>query len=131
MNESVLVNADIDECAEVDNVSYSTLELHSDLEILKTHDIGAEKGSGKLISGVTAGSLELGNNVLKRGKTDSKLLCKSALADSLDSFVKIGDLSESKLSLGISASCDKSLCGVVAFGVTRGVIKNVGAFGIS
>ena len=52
MYESVLVNADIDKRAEVDDVSHRTAEFHTGSQVLNVENVRSQNGSGKLVAGI-------------------------------------------------------------------------------
>ena len=71
VNESVLMNADINECAEIDNVSDSSREHHIGLEVLDAHNVVAKRRRSEAVSDVSSGLLKLGYDVVKRGRANA------------------------------------------------------------
>ena len=78
-----MVHADVNEAAEVNNVSYSTLKLHIRLEVVDVEDVGGEDGCGSVVTDVTAGLFKLGDDVLEGGLATAELaseLCHTVLS---------------------------------------------------
>ena len=68
MNETVLVNADVNEHAEVNDIADSSDKLHTGLKVLDVHNVTAsEERRGKLVTEVATGLFELADDVGEGG----------------------------------------------------------------
>ena len=76
VEKSVVVNTDVNEAAEVGNVSYSTVKLHIRLKILYRKNLGGEDRSGSVVTDISAGLFKLGDDVVKGGLTAAELTRK-------------------------------------------------------
>ena len=76
VKKAVVVHADINEAAEVNNVSNGTLKLHICLKVVDVENVGGKDRCGCIVTNVTAGLLKLGDNILEGGLTTAKLTGK-------------------------------------------------------
>lgn len=70
VDESVLVNADIDKSTEGRDIRDDAGEFHSDLEVRRFFDAVLEREQFELFTWVAAWFCEFGKDVLERGESD-------------------------------------------------------------
>ncbi len=78
MHETRILQADIDESAEIDHVQDRPLELHSGAQVLDLQDPLLENRLGKIVSRVALGALERFDDVAKRELAGFQLSCQLA-----------------------------------------------------
>ena len=66
MHQPVLMDADIDKCAEINNVAHRTLQYHARRQVFHLKHIGTKDGFRHLIPGVTRRFLQLFHDILQR-----------------------------------------------------------------
>ena len=71
--QTVLVDADIHEHAEVDDVADSAGEHHARLQILHVQHVGAQDGSGQVVPHVPTGLQQLLHHVPQGGQADAQI----------------------------------------------------------
>ena len=71
VNQTVLMNADIDEKAEIYNISDSSGQHHAGLEILYLQHVRPQKHGRQLVARVAAGLHKFGSDVVQRQRADS------------------------------------------------------------
>ena len=123
MNQTVLMNSDIYESAEINNISDRSGKHHFWLEILKIEYIVTENWGRQSISYITSRFFKLSYYIYKSRFAYSKLF--GSFLSSL--FVNLGS-QQIKLSLlyvlhGIFKHLKKRLSSRIALGVNTGVIK--------
>ena len=72
MDESVLMNADINKRAEVDYVTDGTRHNHTGLERIDIKNVIAKDGSVEAVTDVAAGLFKLAYNIVKGRNTDAE-----------------------------------------------------------
>ena len=123
VNESVLMNANVNERAEVDNVSHGTVEHHIGLEVLDAHNVVAKRRRREAVSDVSSGLLKLGDDVVKRGCADAAFRADLRRAVFLDSVSKVAKLTCRNVSLAVSEDSKQLMSRLVGLGVNASVIK--------
>ena len=86
MNEPVVLDADIDESAEVDDVAHRAMKLHARLQILDAQHIRVEDRSRQLFARVAARALKAVQDVAKRRNTDTERSALPARPPRVQSF---------------------------------------------
>lgn len=76
MDKSVLMNTDIDKCAEVDYISDRAFKLHSLFQILDVENITSEHWCWQFITGISARFGKFLYNIVKGWKSDSENIGK-------------------------------------------------------
>lgn len=76
MNKSVLMNADIDKCAEVDYISDRAFKLHPLFQILDVENITSEHWCRQFVTGISARFGKFLYNIVKGRKSDSENIGK-------------------------------------------------------
>ena len=102
MHEPVLVNADIDERAEVDNIAHGAVYHHSDLQIFDTHYILAQLGCGERIPYVPAGTEKFGYDIAEGRNVEFGIFRRLLLAESLYFLRKFGKTARLYVLFGIA-----------------------------
>lgn len=69
--QTVLVDADIDEYAEINDIAHRSAEHHAGLEILQFQNIRAQNRRGQFVARVAAGFDKFLDDVLQRRHTDT------------------------------------------------------------
>ena len=64
MHQSILVDADVDKCAELGDIGDHAFQHHARLDIRNLPHLVAEAGRDKLVSRIASGLLQLGQNVV-------------------------------------------------------------------
>ena len=125
MNQSVLVNTDINESAEVNNISDRSFQLHAGLEILHIHNICTEHRRWKLITRIAAGAHKLLSDILHCRDTYADFFGNLFFAESGNLFAEIADFVFCGVIDCVAADFKQSLCGGIAFRVNTRVIKKI------
>jgi len=120
VDESVLVDADIDECAEGGDVGDDAGEFHADLEVSGFFDAVLEGEEFELFARVAAGFGEFGDDVLEGGESD----IGSDVFLEVDFFAEFLFLHEVRD--GASEVCGHCFDEGVAFRVDGGGVERVG-----
>ena len=89
VHKAVLVHADVHEGAEVDHVAYGARELHAHLEVVDAAGGAAEHDLGRVVTRVTAGLLELRDDVEEREDAAADLGCQGRHA--AHALLDVGD----------------------------------------
>ena len=76
MHKPVLMDADVDEHAEIDDVAHRSAEHHAGLQILQLQHIRAQNRRGQLVARVAAGLDKLFYDILQRRHADAAF-CRS------------------------------------------------------
>ena len=123
VKQTVVVNADVYEAAEVNHVSYSTLKLHIRLKIIDVKNVGGEDRCGCIVTDVTARLLKLGDNILKGRLATAKLTCKlcNTVLFRLESEKR--EVVASYVLGGKAEALQKILCNSVGLGVNARSVK--------
>ena len=73
MQQAVLLDADVDERAEVDHVAHGALQLEPGVEIVHGEHVAAQDGCGQIRTGIAAGAHQLLQHVGQGRLADTQL----------------------------------------------------------
>src|SRR6185295_8680914 len=76
VEQPIVLDANIDKCAEVDNISDSALESQARLEVVQREYIAAQDRRGQIFARVAAGAQQLLDNVAQRWSARAKPSCQ-------------------------------------------------------
>ena len=128
MHQTVLMDADIHERAEIRHIAYRSFELHTRLQVLEIEDIRAEQRRRQLIAWIAPGLLKLGNNIHQGRHTNPAALCGIGSAQFLYACRKLSQLAGSSVLNGVSAQGKQRFSRGVGFGMDRGPVEQVVTF---
>ena len=129
VEESVVVNSDINKASEINNVTDGALKLHTGLKIGDLENVGGEDGSGSVVSDIPAGLLQLVDDILKGGLSAAKLLGKLGDAVLLALEAEQSEATRPYVLGGEAEALEKILRYRVGLGVYAGIVKDLGAAG--
>ena len=66
MDQPVLVDAQVYECAEINDVAHGASQLHAGFEVVQPHDVTAQQRLGQAVAHVAARLTQLGNDIVQR-----------------------------------------------------------------
>ena len=74
VHQSVLMDADVHERAEIDHIPYRPRQLHPGLQVLHIQHIGPQHRLRQILTGISSRLLQLAKDVLQRGQANSGFL---------------------------------------------------------
>ena len=101
------MNADVNERAEVDNVSYNAGKLHALGEVFHCENSFLKLGKGETVADVTSGLCKLADNIVQRGHTAGELFRKLSRAVALNLIGKAGQTACGNVRFGVAEFCEK------------------------
>jgi len=70
MDQTIIMDTDINKSTEIDYISHRPLQNHPLFEIFQGQYIGFQNGAGQLVPRVSAGLLQKGGNILQGRQAD-------------------------------------------------------------
>ena len=116
--------ADIDECAEVNDVAHDAVQDHADGKVGDVEDIGMQLGGGECVTHVASRLFKLRDDVDDGGFTDGKLLGKLGNTVNISRFAQTLQTGNADIILRIAEFADEESGFFVGFGVDTRVVEN-------
>ena len=123
VHQTVLMNADVHKCAEVDDVAHRTLQGHAFLQVLHVQHVLPQQGRGQLVTGVTSGLCQLPQDIPQSRLAHGKLLCQRAQVG------RVGLLRQRGVAGLDTQLLQQRLCRLIGFGMDGGVVQRLLAAG--
>ena len=125
MNQSVLMNADIDKRAEIDDVSDRSRQFHADFQVVDVHDIRAKFRLRQTVAHVSARFQKFGHDIVHRGNAEPALVGSFLFAVFFDLLGQIFQISVLHVVIRITEQGEKFFGRLVRFRVNGGVIEDI------
>ena len=125
MHQTVLMDADVHENAEVDDIAHRAGQLHAGLQILHFQHVLAQNGGGQLVPGVAAGLAQLLSDIKQCRLTHGAFRGGLAQAVGVQLFRQGREI----VALFAAQKVQQRLCGGVGLRMDAGVVQNLLAFG--
>ena len=122
MDKAVLVDADIDKSAEVDDIAYGALQFHARFQVLHFQHVSAQQGRGQLVAGVAAGFHQLARDVAERGLANAKFFGEGGVSKRFGLLGQRPQPAGCRVGKGEAAAGEEAFCGLVRFRVDAGIV---------
>src|SRR5579871_1640399 len=153
MHQAILLDADIDERAEVYHVAHGSLQDHAGREVFYLQHVVAQDGRGQRVTRVEAGFFQVVENVVERGQADADLLRdidpgrllaitigRAMAVGATEAALQLDELAELRHALGWFRLLTAGVVGGgqhgeqgtrsgIAFGVDEGIVERLAAVG--
>ena len=120
MHKAVLMHAQVDERAEIDDIAHRAGQLHAGLEVVHAHDVTAQQRFGQVVADVAPRLAQLGHNVVQRRLTHAQRLAEGLRALRLHDAGQPCQLVGADLGSRVAAGIQQRFRGGVAFRVDGG-----------
>ena len=125
MDQPVLVDTQVYECAEINDVAHSAGQFHAGFEVVQPHDVTAQQRLGQAVAHVAARLTQLGDDIVQRRLTHPQRLTQDLGPLDLDNAGQARQLVGADFGGGVAAGIQQGLGGGVALGVDGGRVQAV------
>ncbi len=109
MHESVLVHADVDKRAEVDDVAHDAVEHHALAQVGYIHDVVSQNGLRHAVADVAARLLKLADDILERRLAYAELVRNCFDARFRELNAQLADAAGAHVVVGVTEAAQQRL----------------------